>query len=385
MSGKSNSSKKIDMHFHAGVLGDDDPTMGKLTDEYRRRIEYKVFLLYAGLKEDEVSDQKLMEKTIEIIDSCQLDHVVCLAIDPVYDDGGSRREDRSLMWVDNEYILKLREAMKGKGKNEDKVMLGASIHPYDPDFKRRVRRYVEKGAVLVKWLPSAQQINLADERVRAALKFLAKARDGKPLPLLLHTGPEYAIPSSDPRTGSYDFLSWTFSDKVRNFFRGAQKWHRPEVKKIHKNLRAGLEEGAVIIFAHCGLPYYAPNQLQGIFEHSDFKKVRRYLEDYPPAPAGKGSCYADLSAVITPFRRSYFPDIRKLPAESLLFGSDCPTPVFELSADLDEMMGDFKAVMKGDLKRIVVPQDNLLDVNLREIEHFFPEHPMCTNFNTLLK
>jgi hypothetical protein len=48
------------------------------------------------------------------------------------------------------------------------------------------------------------------------------------------------------------------------------------------------------------------------------------------------------------------------------------------------MMDDFKAVMMGDLKRIVIPEGNLLDVNLREFEHFFSDHPMYTNFGKLL-
>jgi hypothetical protein len=282
------------------------------------------------------------------------------------------------MWVDNDYILDLRQSLG------EKVLLGASAHPYDPDFKNRVKKYVDQGAVLLKWLPSAQQINLADERVREALTFLATAKDGAPLPLLLHVGPEYAILSSDPRTSSYDYLSWTWWDRFRNNFRGARKWHRPHTKKTEENLRAGLGEGAVIIFAHCGLAYYAPNWLKRIVEHSEFEAVRRYLIDYPADSSAGGRCYADVSACVTPFRRSYFAAISELPAQSLLFGSDFPTPVFELSADVGEMIDDLKAVLRGELDRIVVPQDNLIDVNYRELWHFFPAHPMFTNFNALL-
>jgi hypothetical protein len=267
----------------------------------------------------------------------------------------------------------------------EKVLLGASVHPYDPEFKTRVQKYVEKGAVLLKWLPSAQQIDLADGRIKDALKFLAKARHGAPLPLLLHVGPEYAIPSSDPKTMSYDFLSWTWWDNLQNSCRGANKWHVPRTKNIHENLKAGLGEGAAIIFAHCGLPYFAPNWLQRIVEHSDFGAVRQYLENYPAGSSKNGRCYADLSACATPFRRGYFSDILKLPAGSLFFGSDFPTPVFELSADAGEMWKDFKAVVEGHLERIIVPQDNLLDVNYRELSIAFPGHPMFANFNAFLK
>jgi len=213
---------------------------------------------------------------------------------------------------------------------------------------------------------------------------LATAKDGAPLPLLLHVGPEYAILPSDPRAASYDCLSWTWWDEFRNRLRGSKKWYRPQTQKIEENLRAGLGEGAVVIFAHCGLPYYAPNWLKRTVEHSEFKTVSRYLQDYPADSLEGGRCYADVSACVTPFRRSYFDALKELPAQSLLFGSDFPTPVFELSADVGEMMADLRAVLKGQWERIVVPQDNLIDVNYRELQHFFPDHPMFTNFNALL-
>jgi len=301
-----------------------------------------------------------------------------LALDPVYDPGGVKRECLSEVWVSNEYILELQQSIG------DKVLFGASVHPYDPNFKARVAECVQKGAVLLKWLPSAQQFDLADPRVRDALTYLATARDGAPLPLLLHCGVEYAIESSDRRTSSYDYLTWTWWDQLTNSLRFSQKWHRPDTKGVEENLKAGLAEGAVIIFAHCGLPYYVPRGLGQVLEHSEFETVCRYLHEFPAdAPEG-GRCYADVSACVTPFRRTYFEDIRKLPPQSLLFGSDFPTPVFELSPDGEEVWEDFKAVLDGHWERIAVPQDNLLDVNLKELERFFRGHPMFTNFDNLL-
>jgi hypothetical protein len=282
------------------------------------------------------------------------------------------------MWVDNSYILDLRQSLG------EKVLLGASVHPYDREFESRVTKTVEEGAVLLKWLPSAQQIDLADERVKDALIFLATARDGAPLPLLLHNGPEYAIPSSDPRTFSYDFLTWTWWDELKNTLRGSQRWHRPDAKKVEANLKAGLGAGATIIFAHCGLPYYAPNRFSQFLEHSEFKTVSRYLNEYPADAPDGGHCYAVVSACVTPFRRTYFNAIHGLSPQSLLFGSDFPTPVFELSADLGEMMEDFAAVLGGEWDRVVVPEDNLIDVSYEELQHFFPGHPMFTNFDAFL-
>jgi hypothetical protein len=376
--GESRAEKVIDMHCHVGLLGDQHPQWGGMSPWYRRQLVYRVFLFYGRLDPDQVSDRTLRRATEEAIGESSVDHVVCLALDPVYDRSGRRREDRSHLWVDNDYVLDLQRSLG------DKVLLGASVHPYDPDFRRRVETCVERGAVLLKWLPSAQQIDLADTRVRDALVFLASARDGQPLPLLLHIGPEYAIPSSDPRTSSYDYLSWSRWDELRNRFRGAGQWHRPRVDEIEANLKAGLGQGAVIIFAHCGLAYYAPRWLKQILEHSEFETVCRYLAEFPATAVEGGRCYADVSACVTPFRRSYYPAIKQLPAHSLVFGSDFPTPVFELSAGAEEVMADFRAVLDGHLDRVVVPQDNLIDVNYKELRHFFGDHPLFTNFASLL-
>ena len=372
------ATKVVDAHCHVGLLGDEYPQWGQMSAWYRKQIVYQAFLVYGRLNAGNVSDHTLRAATERAIGESKVDHAVCLALDPVYDRQGQRRADLSHMWVDNGYILDLRRSLG------DKVLLGASVHPYDPTFKERVRTSVEQGAVLLKWLPSAQQIDLADERIQDALTFLATAREGAPLPLLLHCGPEYAIPSSDPRTASYDYLRWTWWDRFWNSLRGSEKWYRPRPRKIRRNLRAGLEAGAVIIFAHCGLPYYAPHRLSKFLEHSEFRTVSRYLRKYPADNSSGGRCYADVSAIVTPFRRSYFGAIQRLPPQSLLFGSDFPTPVFELSANLAEVAEDFRAVMAGQWDRVVVPEDNLIDVNYRELQHFFPGHPLFTNFNALL-
>lgn len=369
---------RIDMHMHVGLLGDRWPEWGHFSSWYRRQINYRVFLFYGRMDEARVSDVNLRDATIKAIDTCGLDKVVCLALDPVFDVNGKRREDLSHVWVDNDFIIQeLRKALPKK------VLLGASVHPYDPDFSKRARKYADEKAALFKWLPSAQQIDLADERVGKAMRELATIRDGRPVPLLLHIGSEFAIPTSDDRTKSYDFLRWTWTDKLPNFFRGKKKWHTPQTKKIHDNIQAALDDGAVIIFAHAGLPYFSSGLLGGLLEHSDFKIVKKYL-DRTNKGEFRGKCYTDVSAICIPTRARYFPDIKKLPPELILFGSDFPTPAFELSADLKELINDFKAILKGQFYRIIVPQDNLLDVNLRELQAIFSGHPMFTNFSSMI-
>ena len=147
------------------------------------------------------------------------------------------------MWVDNDYVLDLQKELPNR------VLLGASVHPYDFDFEDRVKKYVDKGAVLLKWLPSAQGIDLADDRAKAALVSLSRlGPGGKPLPLLLHTGSEYAIPPSDARVKPYDFLSWGRLDRIRNLL-NRPRWLTPDTDALNENVRFALNEGTTVIFA----------------------------------------------------------------------------------------------------------------------------------------
>jgi hypothetical protein len=368
--------KLIDVHVHVGLLGNRWPQWGRLSEWFRQQTTYKIFLLFAGIKTDQASDTTLHEAVVKTINNSSMDNVVCLALDPVYDNSGKRCEGASNFWIDNEYIIQRLQ------KDASKVLFGASVHPYDPNFKNRVNHCIEHGAVLLKWVPSAQQINLADNRVGNAMEYLAKAKDGKPLPLLLHVGPEYAIPTTDERTFTYDFMSWSWIERTRNWFRFSKRWHTPQIKEIEKNIRKALDAGVIINFAHCGLPYFTYG-LFSFLEHSDFPVVKRYLEQnnknlYP------GKCYADISAFSTPFRCEYFKDVAMLPADYVLFGSDFPTPVFEIYADMKEKKRDLKAILEGHLERAIVPQDNLLDVNYQQLRQAFPGHPLFTNFSKLI-
>lgn len=397
---------RIDTHVHVGVLGPTDPPpvplpgappfaepqgdRGAISAAMRHQVPFKIFLFYNRIPPDQVTDALLRKRSLEVIRQSSMDYVVCLALDAVYTPDGTRRADLSAMWVSNEYVVDLARdfaaALPPPEQGRRGILLGASVHPYAPNFEARVRWCVDQGAVLLKWLPSAQQIDLAHERVGKALEFLATARNGKPLPALIHVGAEYAIVTTDPRTTSYDFLSWGWWDRFWNRFRSkAERWATPDLAGVERNLARAMQAGGCVILAHCGLPYFAPNFFKRWLEHSDLAPVRRFLELYRGSDGIRGKCFADVSAIVTPFRKSYFDDIGKLPPESLLAASDFPVPVFELSADLEENLEDLRAVLAGDFGRIIVPEDNLLDVNWRELQHAFPGHPMFDNGAQLLQ
>ncbi|MEW6602429.1 MAG: amidohydrolase family protein, partial [Nitrospirota bacterium] len=66
---------------------------------------------------------------------------------------------------------------------------GASINPYRTDAINRLNTAAEEGAVLVKWLPSIQHIDPADERLK--LFYMRMKELG--MPLLTHTGDEHSF------------------------------------------------------------------------------------------------------------------------------------------------------------------------------------------------
>jgi predicted TIM-barrel fold metal-dependent hydrolase len=380
----SPNSIVVDMHCHVGLVGDTWSDKGGMSEEYRRSAIFKILLLYTGIPQDRASDSILKDRTLAVIESSHIDTVVCLALDPVYDMEGNRRAEKSHLWVDNEYILDLQRELPNR------ILFGASVHPYDKNFKERVAECVAEGAILIKWLPSAQQFDLGSDAAGEALQYLATAGpDGNPLPVLLHCGPEYAIDTTDARTRSFDYLTWSKWDEIINALRFARKWHKPDLVRLRSNLDNALNAGAIIIFAHCGFPYFFPRPLGRYLEHSEFSFVKEYLvwtsrhkfrSTRKDGSEREGKCFADVSALATPFRKAYYSNVRSLPQELLLYGSDFPTPVFELSADSEEMMEDLRAVLKGDLSRLIVPEDNLLDVAYREMEHAFPGAPLFSNF-----
>ena len=368
----------IESHVHVGLRGDSFG-MGAFSEYFMAQPAFKVFLAYARLRGRPITDGILHEATLAVLDGCHLDRVVCLALDPVYDPDGTRREDRCHMWVDNAYTCRLRDELP------DRVLPGASVHPYRRDFAAEVRRCVDNGAMLLKWLPSAQAIDLAEPAVGARLRELAHlGPGGGPLPLLLHVGGEYAIPPADPTLSSLNFHSWSAWEAFWNRLRGRRAWVRPRVREIEANLRGAAAEGSIVIFAHVGLPYFASGALAGVLEHSDFDVVRAYLARGSEREGDRRRYFADISACCTPFRKPYFKDLAALPEDALLFGSDFPTPIFELSADLEHNLADLRAAIEGEAERLIVPEGNLLDVNRAELGRAFPGHPMFTNLGALL-
>ncbi|MGH7412333.1 MAG: amidohydrolase family protein [Candidatus Methylomirabilis sp.] len=203
-----------------------------------------------------------------------VDRVVALALDAVYDESGRKDNRRTHFYVANDYVFQL-------AKSDDRFLPGASVNPKRLDALAELDRCLEQGAVLLKWLPNSQGFDPMDPSFVPFYRRMAEAR----LPLLCHTGPEYALTTADRRPV------------------------RP------KSLRLALDEGVVVIAAHGG-----GADIQDFGQA--FSTIAEMLLTYP-------NLYADTSAFTQPNRSWFLRRFLRHPElhPKLVHGSDVPLPI----------------------------------------------------------
>jgi predicted TIM-barrel fold metal-dependent hydrolase len=277
----------IDIHVHLGAEG--DPDRGDLcwwSEEFTRTVAYKAFRLLTGTWPGRLDAERARKHILRLVETAgKVDAAVVLALDQVYDEEG-----RPHLYVADELVAGLARERPGR------ILFGASVHPYRPDWRSRLDAAIAGGAVLCKWLPSAQQIDPAHPLCEPFYEKLAAHK----LPLLCHAGPENSIPTSDP---------------AYNVFNNP--------KYLEKALRAGVP----VIVAHCALPFDFPERT----ELDAFEPYRELVRLVRKADAEGWPLYADLSALLL-FRDRYIPRvITDIPPHRLLFGSDYPIPMSDLA------------------------------------------------------
>ena len=281
-------AKIIDIHVHFGAPY--DPASGCYWSEtFEKTAAYWFMKLMSGSLFKKLTIAHIEKKLLEIInDSKKVDKCVLLAMDKVYDENGNAKDNETHLYVPNTYI-------KTMSENNTRVLFGASVHPYRTNWENELEYCILNGACLCKWIPSSQQIDPANNKCIPFYQTLADHN----FPLLVHCGPEYAIPTSN---NTY------------------KEMNNP------KHLRSALNMGVTVIIAHCSLPYL--NMLD-IEYQDDLAEFYKLFED---AQINNWKLYSDVSALATPLRSSYISDVkRKIPHEKLLFGSDYPLPASELS------------------------------------------------------
>ncbi len=258
----------IDAHVHPPARG----PRGYLSPALGGRLGHRLWAARLGL-EGRGGDP--MEAFLQWLTDSSLDQAIVLALDAVHGVDGRRDLDRTLLAVDNDAVADLALA-------HPKVRFGASVHPYRRDALEELDRVAARGAVLVKWLPSAQGIDPAEPRCFPFYRRLAELG----LPLLSHTGVEHTL-------GRF-----------------------PDALNHPSRLEPALERGVTVIAAHCGTRLFL--HASCAFEASADLALRHR------------NCYGDLSAFLASTRLPALQRILRSPElmAKVVYGSDFPAPAW---------------------------------------------------------
>lgn len=332
--------KVIDIHVHIGGPGDSGSGC-RMSNEFIFSPAFGVMLLALRANPFDVKDEKIKEIILNAIDaSDKVDYAVLLALDGVYKNG-RYIESESHLVVPNDYVINI-------AKINRRVLFGASVHPYrkKKEMIDEMKRCIDNGAVLFKWIPSSQQINPKDDRCIPFYEILA--REG--IPLLCHTGAELAVPTSD-----YN----------------ANKFNDP------RRLKSALDIGVKVIAAHCATPYLGSVLPADTGYFDELMKMLKVSEKK------KWHLYADISAFCIPTRIKYLKKINREIAKStishsrFLYGSDFPIPIVDINI--------FKNPLNIDkLVEHIREQSNPLDSNFDILKEFGIHKSIFTNAWELL-
>lgn len=270
-SGSLSSAQKIytDIHVH-GV-----PRAGMAHVYGWRRHLFELFARQTGTQgtgPDAV--QPYMDALIRNLHrSRYVRRAVLLALDKVYDAQGSPHQGRKTC-----FAVRNEEVLAWCRMSAETFLFGASVHPNRRDALAALERCRQQGAVLVKWLPNYQGI---DPAARRHLPFYRKLVE-LGLPLLCHTGFEFALPAFDQDFGRLERL------------------HLP------------LEQGVTVIAAHSG-------SSGNFLNRSAMQRFAQALQRFP-------NLYGETAALALPNRMGallWWRNHREL-FDRLLFATDFP-------------------------------------------------------------
>lgn len=265
----------IDIHVHLSGFSESKGCF--MSSAQRRTLTMRFLKRKFGIR-GEPGDEEMDRRYVEVLQSTldgapEVDAMVVLAMDGIYDGQGKLDWQRTHFVVGNDYLFEVSKERPG-------FLPGASINPQRRDALDELDRCAGRGAVLIKWIPNSQAFDPADRRYRPFYRKLAALK----LPLLTHTGYEHTIPVTDQ----------TLGDPAR---------YRP-----------ALDEGATVIAAHVASMGYRPTMAY-------YRTLAEMMGQYP-------NLYGDQAALLSPISRHYLLDLLKHPdlMARTLHGTDFPVP-----------------------------------------------------------
>jgi predicted TIM-barrel fold metal-dependent hydrolase len=335
------SDPVIDIHVHFGAP-EDQVSGCYWSKEFESGIAFFAFRLVTSSLFRKIDIGYIKKHLLKVINGAKhVDKCVLLALDQVYDENGKAYdqyggEKKTHLHVPNSYLANF-------AKENERILFGASVHPYRPDWEIELQSCLGNRAVLCKWIPSSQQIDLTNSKCLPIYSKLAEYN----LPLLCHVGPEAAIPPYD---------------------KPSQELNSPRL------LRNALDAGVTVIAAHAALPLLPPPL------ESD-KPYQELVALFREAELKGWKLYADLSAINLGPRGMYVEKLQKgIPPERLIFGSDYPIPILDTSQKPRLSIGHW---LKHFFQTILIK--NPLDKNFSLIKNMDFDERIFTNASKLFK
>ena len=264
----------VDLHCHLAGLGAGGSGCF-VSERLRRSWKVGFYFRSFGVSRRELAEQgdaRCAERLSTMLSqSRHVSRAVVLALDGAVDEFGKVDAARTEFYVPNEFVA----ALAARHTN---LLFGASINPLRRDALARLERAATDHAALVKWLPSIQLIDPADECFAPFYGRMAELR----LPLLTHTGAEHSF------TWSRD----EFADPAR--------------------LRLPLSLGVTVIAAHAAWPGRHDGE-------RDVDRLAAVMQEYP-------NLYADISSLTQINKLGALREVLRRPEfrGRLVYGTDFP-------------------------------------------------------------
>ncbi|MEX2571861.1 MAG: amidohydrolase family protein [Gemmatimonadota bacterium] len=266
---------KVDVHVHLAGVG----TQGSgcwTSPAFRRRPSFLGLRLLFGITDRQMettADQDWIAMVSSLTAESELDHSVVLGFDGVYAPDGELDHRRSQMVIPFSWVFEACDRYSN-------LLPGPSINPYRRDALDALEEVIERGAVLIKWLPIVQGFDPASPSIEPFLRRLADAG----IPLLVHAGSgEVTFRTVDPEVGDL------------------------------RRIVPALEMGVKVICAHAASPIHYRR------EEDQMPLLRSLMHRYP-------NLWADNSGLANPSRFRHLPRLASDAAilERTLHGSDFP-------------------------------------------------------------
>jgi uncharacterized protein len=218
------------------------------------RLKFGIYLDAAGVTDVEKADAQYIEQLVAR--SKSRGKFLIFAFDEAYDENGKVLKEACEFHTPNDYVLKLAKEYSSQ------FIPAASIHPYRRDAVDELERCAAQGAVAVKWLPNAMNIDPSNAKCDAFYEALARLH----VTLITHAGEEKAVHAEE-----------------------AQRYGNP----LH--LRRALEKGVTVVVAHCASLGQNPDldNVQGGAWVDNFELFMRLMKE----PQWNGKLFGDISAI----------------------------------------------------------------------------------------